>query len=677
MAGLTTAWELSAGEWRNRFESIRVYQRGWRLGGKGASSRGRNGRIEEHGLHVLLGYYQDTFRVMADCYAELDRARYRPGCPIQTWEQAVQPAATVGLTELADGGWEPWSMDFPQRSTMPGGRPALASLSLGGMVAQSLRLLAAFHTSSFPESRRGAASPPPIALSASPHPPGREGIRAGDVLRRAGLTFLASIVELAGRGESMAERTDLPVIGRALEAGLGRIREALYAPLTSERVGKATWMLVDMVMTNLVGIVGDRLLLRPDGLAAIDDLDYRQWLRRHGAAAETLDNAIIRGMYDLVFAYRGGDPAQPAFAAGLGLELATRMLLDYDGSLFWKMQAGMGEVIFAPLYEALTRRGVNFEFFHRVDELTVEDGSIGAIRMGRQVELRQPSSRYEPLVDVDGLPAWPSAPDPDQLEDDGEWLAGAESFFGERRDAAEVVLRAGADFDVVVFAASLGIVPAICGQLIAADPRWRAMVEHLGTVATQAFQVWLTRDDKALGWEGGEGVTLSGFAPPFDTWASMSHLLATEQWSKSQGVDGIAYFCGSVADGATDEDVRRRAERFLDEEVGALWPHAVDAEGRFRWELLAADSDLEGSGRFGSQYWRANVDPSDRYVQSLPGTNRYRLSPGDTGFSNLVVAGDWTDSGLNAGCIEAATRSGILAAAAVASRAETIEGAHD
>ena len=39
MAGLTTAWELSAGDWRAGLDSITVVQRGWRLGGKGASSR--------------------------------------------------------------------------------------------------------------------------------------------------------------------------------------------------------------------------------------------------------------------------------------------------------------------------------------------------------------------------------------------------------------------------------------------------------------------------------------------------------------------------------------------------------------------------------------------------------------------------------------------------------------
>jgi uncharacterized protein with NAD-binding domain and iron-sulfur cluster len=92
MAGLATAWELSRGDWRRSLAGITVYQRGWRLGGKGASSRGRNGRIEEHGLHVLLGYYDAMFRVLRECYGELDRQRTDPFCPIRTWEEAVRPS---------------------------------------------------------------------------------------------------------------------------------------------------------------------------------------------------------------------------------------------------------------------------------------------------------------------------------------------------------------------------------------------------------------------------------------------------------------------------------------------------------------------------------------------------------------------------------------------------------
>ena len=110
MGGLATAWELSSGEWRKHIDSITVYQRGWRLGGKGASSRGRFGRIEEHGLHVLLGYYDATFRVLREVYGELNRDLTDPACPIRSWQDALSPAGDIGpgSLELRIGRSKPW-----------------------------------------------------------------------------------------------------------------------------------------------------------------------------------------------------------------------------------------------------------------------------------------------------------------------------------------------------------------------------------------------------------------------------------------------------------------------------------------------------------------------------------------------------------------------------------------
>jgi predicted NAD/FAD-dependent oxidoreductase len=71
--------------------------------------------------------------------------------------------------------------------------------------------------------------------------------------------------------------------------------------------------------------------------------------------------------------------------------------------------------------------------------------------------------------------------------------------------------------------------------------------------------------------------------------------------------------------------------------------------------------------RFDSQYWTANVSPSERYVLSLPGTQKYRISPLDNTYDNLTIAGDWTMCGLDAGCVEAAVISGRLAAHAISS----------
>lgn len=62
-----------------------------------------------------------------------------------------------------------------------------------------------------------------------------------------------------------------------------------------------------------------------------------------------------------------------------------------------------------------------------------------------------------------------------------------------------------------------------------------------------------------------------------------------------------------------------------------------------------------------SQFWRVNIDPTERYVLSVAGATKYRLRANESGLTNVVLAGDWTNNGLNAGCVEAAAMSGIQA----------------
>ena len=120
--------------------------------------------------------------------------------------------------------------------------------------------------------------------------------------------------------------------------------------------------------------------------------------------------------------------------------------------------------------------------------------------------------------------------------------------------------------------------------------------------------------------------------------------------------------------------MRSNAVRFLEKDVGALWP-AASRGGGFRWDLLApgagggtAKEPGSGERRFDTQYWAANVNPTDRYVLSLPGSIGYRVSPLDMAFDNLTIAGDWTATGLDSGCIESAVMSGLLAAHAISQR---------
>jgi uncharacterized protein with NAD-binding domain and iron-sulfur cluster len=158
--------------------------------------------------------------------------------------------------------------------------------------------------------------------------------------------------------------------------------------------------------------------------------------------------------------------------------------------------------------------------------------------------------------------------------------------------------------------------------------------------------------EEALGWPH-HGATVSAYVNPFDTYASMSHLVEREDWPVDDRPGALGYFCSVLPDrdaadhAAAHGVVRRNAARFLAHHIEHLWPG-------FRWDSLR--------GSFDQQYFRANVDPSDRYVQSLPGTGAHRLRADESGYENLFLAGDWINSGLNAGCIEAAVMAGVQAA---------------
>jgi uncharacterized protein with NAD-binding domain and iron-sulfur cluster len=89
---ITAAFELTRPEHQGRYH-VTVYQLGWRLGGKGASGRGPADRIEEHGFHVWLGFYENAFRLLRACYAELNRdpKKYR----FADWREAFSPNTTL------------------------------------------------------------------------------------------------------------------------------------------------------------------------------------------------------------------------------------------------------------------------------------------------------------------------------------------------------------------------------------------------------------------------------------------------------------------------------------------------------------------------------------------------------------------------------------------------------
>jgi uncharacterized protein with NAD-binding domain and iron-sulfur cluster len=643
LGGLAAAWRLSEPGWQRRFSAVTVLEQSTRPGGKAGSARGPDGRIEEHGLHVWLGHYDAAFRIMRECYAELDRAGTDPHCPIRDWQDAFFPAPRVGVFDAGPDGWSPWTASFSGNRALPGDPDADTRFpTVAEMLVRAARLLRDFYASLAAQDAPAQA----VSLSATtPGIPARSRLRAARALGGTLVAVSEQLLRLAGSGPA---RLTGPQGAAAIAAAFAPLTARLARMAARDLASRRLLDLVDVVTTTLVGMVTDGLAADRDAYDSLDDMELRDWLRRHGARPSTLRSPLIRGQYDLAFAYRDGDPARPAVGAGWAVFLSAKLWFDFKGAFFWRMRAGMGEVVVAPLHQALTARGVTFRLEHEVTLLEPAGDGTAIDGLLVRAPVSQPPSTA--LARVHGLPAYTGP-----------------TRTGRPREVRR--LARGTDFDALVLAVPPAVSRTAAARLVEQKPAWRAMVDGLGCVATQAFQLWLRLDDRTLGWPH-PGSTMSAMVESYDTWASMPHLVEHEDW-RGDPPGTVAYFCSSMTRSdaeAADPRARVRdlAVAFLERHSRVFWPNSVDPRTRgFRWDLLVAPDDAAGPERFDAQYWTANTGPSDRYVQALPGTGRLRLRPDGSGYRNLFLAGDWTDCGVNAGCIEAAAVSGLQAANAV------------
>jgi uncharacterized protein with NAD-binding domain and iron-sulfur cluster len=735
IGGLTAAYELSRTQaLRDRYD-VCVYQLGWRLGGKGASGRDPRpqygARILEHGLHIWGGFYENAFAMMREIYGALGRA---PGTRLSVWydpndraASAFWPQDHVTFEERVRGAWMHWPIEMPRTDTLPGDGGVLhpdawtVARTMLEFTAHLLRETLAEHVErrlGFVERLLEGAPEPPgvvpkrlagaIAQSARRAAAG-EGIARGLTRAKHGArrrrvedepgivgslgAFLSSLVgSITGSSADGREHASDGPLGVMLDRLHDWLAE-LLDDIGLDDVLRRVWIVADLSLATARGILTDDVVSK--GFEAINDRDWSDWLERHGASEITLDSAFVRGIYDYCFAYEGGetDRARRRLEAGTAVHGIWRLLFTYRGSLFWEMQAAMGECIFTPLYELLSKRGVRFEMFHRVDRLGLdaERSAVEIVELGVQATLRRPEEGYRPLVRVGDIDAWPDRPLYDQLVE-GEALErraiDLESAWTDWQDVARKILRRGRDFDVVVLGISLGGLAGPCRELAAASEPWRAMLEGVKVVQTQALQLWLRPTAAELGWTEPPTV-LTAYAQPFNTWADLSYLGAVERWPAG-AVGSVAYSCGPLRTMQPGGDplrfpaevsaaVRAQAADWLRANAGHLWPLGAPAGAPDGLDasLLCDPEERQGEARLDAQYWRGNVNPSDTYVLSVPGSGALRLAPGEAGFTNVVVAGDWVRTAINAGCIEAAVMGGMAAARAVTGAPRYIYGEYE
>jgi uncharacterized protein with NAD-binding domain and iron-sulfur cluster len=661
IAALSAAFELTELDPDRELFDITVHTIGWRLGGKGAVGRNKDAgyRAEEHGLHVWTGFYDNAFQLVDRVYEAMRKLGLRP--PFGSREDAFEGIDGCVLMEPAsETDWTRWPFHLPRNPGLP------------GTPNDQFFTTVDYFQSLVRKSSEGV-NPFDVVVTWPIQVP----VWVTDDERKKGP--LRSAVDRANAlpsdsDEISSEQRDH--LEFLVDASLQHVRGSI---LTAEGELRQAYVICEIALTIALGMLRDGVLWL--GFDCIDHLEWSDWMKANGCSKPSLDSAVVRGCYDYVFGFLDG---QPSVAAGTGTRILLKLVFAYRGSFFYLLRATMGELIFAPLFEVLRQREVQFNFFTRVDsiELSADGGSVQTIRTTTQATASNPP--YEPLISItDGrgnaLPSWPSHPKY-HLLNEGRDLGDVdlESAWAVFKSAGNPPLELGRDFDVVVLGIGLGAFDTICKDLVDRLPDWKRMVDAVKTTATMAFQAWTTIPTKDLG-PNGPGTVLTGFAKQLDSWGDLSLMLPEEDWSPYDPPRGLAYFCGCFPDDKpvpapyTDptypEKELGRAKtltlEWINENLRFLWPNVVDSDRAIRWDRFFDTKARSGQSRLDAQYMRVNINPSDRYVLSVPSSVFERMRADESGVDNLYLAGDWVRTGINAGCIEASVMAGRAAASAI------------
>ena len=336
--------------------------------------------------------------------------------------------------------------------------------------------------------------------------------------------------------------------------------------------------------------------------------------------------------------------------------------------------------------------GVNFKFFHKVKDLTLDKNNprlVEEIRITKQVNVI--NSEYDPLIDVKGLPSWPSSPkyeaivkeQADLMQENNidlesfwtRWSNVYEERFNE--PLPEVTLKRGQDFDIVVYGIPVATLPHLCPELLQMSPALKAAYTFVGRTTSIQLQLWINEDWSKIK-EGPYNMYTALNRQNDEFMFADCNYVKLEDW-ESMGVNTsgsqFVTFMTNIEECPPSNNTQfpfeqqAKAEKFViskienAESFEKFWPGAFN-EGQFDWNILTDPENRVGKERFDAQYLRVNINPSDRLIQFHSGTSKYRITTDGAGFDNIYFTGDWIQNGYNC-CTEGAITAGLLTAKAI------------
>ena len=212
-------------------------------------------------------------------------------------------------------------------------------------------------------------------------------------------------------------------------------------------------------------------------------------------------------------------------------------------------------------------------------------------------------------------------------------------------------LTQGTDYDLVVLGISIAALGSICRQLVEHLPQWRDMIERSGYRRDAGDAALAVAEPR----RAGVAVALDAgreLREPGANWLHASQVIPFERLPSQIG--SVAYFCSVLQDLADDpgsrsqhlsptdqrRGVQQAHQRWIEQHAAHLWPALTGSAGGpapINWELLHDPDNRNGAARLDWHYFRANVEPSDRFVLSSVDATRFRLRPDQSGAGNLIL----------------------------------------
>jgi uncharacterized protein with NAD-binding domain and iron-sulfur cluster len=592
-------------------------------GGKAASVRRADShggrRIEEHGLHVLMGFYTNVLALVKQLGTEsllVDTPTLRvpagaaPGdvasaleIAIQPWEQRVAPApapppgADLQRAKVLERSF----VAMLDRSTESARRPLLrGTLFLGRQVQHLLES----HDNAPPaiESPFHADVLRGLVKSMQWNAGGGRVWDSGETPTAASLEQMGAMARML-RQLARAAMSDPDGPGDRLAAEALELGTTILSGLQEHDLLPTCAIAEPGRLGTDVGLADWALSLQ----AEFDGVTIREWLEQHGIARGFVSRSRL-----LAALTAGLFTTPDGIAAGTFIHGAARLALDFQGAPFKRMRGGTGEVLIAPMYEALNAKGVTFLFRTKVDELIQVAGSDPP-RI-ESVSMTTPVRKASDTLFVAAPSAhWARA----------GWTAPAQ---GEMQ-APTTKARLEADSYVLAL-------PPFGGPLPGLPEKLAESLRKIGHRATVALQQWTDGDPRY------PSRIVAPLPDPMRCAAAMEHLTGDEG---ANVCFPPVYYCGDL-----DDETAR----------------AFAAQGWKAW-LAANGPSMQGGARVGEPFVSANIEGSARYVAADPDTQACRRGVEDSEASNLWLAGDWTKGALSCGSIEHAVTSGLEAAASI------------